>query len=151
MTFLLPVLIMGVGYALCEQVGVLSGAAGSSRGAHHRAWPFMDDQQKALLRARFRSDGGHGSWKRGSDMMKQAAQRAIEMLESMGASYGDARAETVTMEKMVFRNGRLEQGIVRDSAGLGVRAVVGGAWGFRGKFGFRSGQCRCRRAGGLSR
>jgi len=69
-------------------------------------------------------------------MMKQAAQRAIEILESLGVSYGDARAETATMEKMVFRNGRLDQGIVRDTAGLGVRAVVGGAWGFGASTGF---------------
>lgn len=69
-------------------------------------------------------------------MMKKAAQRAVELLESLGVSYGDARAETVTMEKVVFRNGRLEQGIARESAGLGVRAVVGGAWGFGASTGF---------------
>ncbi len=68
--------------------------------------------------------------------MKQAAMKAVEILESLGASYGDARAETVTMERIMFRNGRLEQGILRDSAGLGVRAVVGGAWGYGACTGF---------------
>ncbi len=68
--------------------------------------------------------------------MKKAAQKAVEMLESLGVSYGDARAETVSTERIVFRNCRLEQSVLRDSAGLGIRAVVGGAWGFASCTGF---------------
>jgi TldD protein len=72
-------------------------------------------------------------------MMKQAAKRAVEILESLGVQYGDARAETVSTEKTVFRNGRLEQAILRDSRGLGVRAVVGGFWGSASCTGFDAG------------
>lgn len=69
--------------------------------------------------------------------MKEAAGKAVEVLESLGVSYGDARAETVVWEKLVFRNGRLEQGVLGESAGIGVRALVKGAWGYGSCAGFR--------------
>jgi TldD protein len=55
---------------------------------------------------------------------------AVEAALAAGASYADARAVARRSQAVATKNGRVET--VRDveSEGLGVRVLVGGAWGF---------------------
>ncbi|MBD3370603.1 TldD/PmbA family protein [Candidatus Fermentibacteria bacterium] len=62
--------------------------------------------------------------------MRELAQRAIERLEDLGAEYGDVRLETTNTEYLAFRNGRPREASLQNTEGLGVRAIVGGRWGF---------------------
>src|SRR5256885_11661009 len=55
---------------------------------------------------------------------------AVEAALAAGASYADARALVRRNQTIATKNGRVEA--VRDveSEGIGVRVLVGGAWGF---------------------
>ena len=62
--------------------------------------------------------------------MFDVATAAVEGALAAGAAYADARAVLATSEVLQARNGELE-GLRRgESAGVGVRALVGSAWGF---------------------
>lgn len=69
-------------------------------------------------------------------MMRSGAEKAVEILEALGVQYADARAETVKTERTLFRNRRLEQGLLKDTAGIGIRALVRGTWGYASCAGF---------------
>lgn len=60
----------------------------------------------------------------------ELAHIAVEEAVRLGASFADARFEFRQTEDIVTRNGVLHQATVRTERGLGVRALVRGAWGF---------------------
>src|SRR5687767_15295163 len=47
-----------------------------------------------------------------------------------GASYADARAVSTRRQIVVTKNGHVEDLTDAESEGVGVRVLVGGAWGF---------------------
>ena len=58
------------------------------------------------------------------------AQAAVEGALAAGASYADARFAVVANEGLHARNGVLEGLRQTESAGVGVRALIGSSWGF---------------------
>lgn len=62
--------------------------------------------------------------------MFDEAGAAVEGALAAGASYADARAMVVGTEVLHARNGELETLRRGESAGVGVRALIGSAWGF---------------------
>ena len=63
----------------------------------------------------------------------QLAGRLNELLrfcKRRGASYADARFQETTHEQLVVENGALDTCAVTISAGMGLRVIVDGSWGF---------------------
>jgi TldD protein len=58
------------------------------------------------------------------------AQAAVEGALAAGATYADARFGVNTSESLQARNGVLEGLRQGESAGVGVRALIGSSWGF---------------------
>src|SRR5438132_13758894 len=65
-----------------------------------------------------------------SSAMDDIASAAVEAALNAGARYADARAMTTRTESMAARNGILESLDRTDRAGVGVRALSEGSWGF---------------------
>jgi TldD protein len=59
-----------------------------------------------------------------------AATAAVEAALAAGARYADARVMHRRMESMHARNGEMEDMAQDETAGIGVRALVGSGWGF---------------------
>ncbi|MDT5036850.1 MAG: hypothetical protein QOE03_2035 [Micromonosporaceae bacterium] len=59
-----------------------------------------------------------------------AASAAVEAALAAGARYADARVMHRRTESMTASNGEIEELNFDESAGLGVRALVGSSWGF---------------------
>jgi TldD protein len=59
-----------------------------------------------------------------------AATAAVEAALAAGARYADARVMHRQYESMSARNGEIEELVRNESAGLGVRALIGSSWGF---------------------
>ncbi|MGH9188492.1 MAG: TldD/PmbA family protein [Acidimicrobiales bacterium] len=55
---------------------------------------------------------------------------AVEAALAAGATYADARLVVTSTESLAARNGVLEQLGQGESAGVGVRALLGSSWGF---------------------
>ncbi|MDM7992873.1 MAG: TldD/PmbA family protein [Candidatus Fermentibacter sp.] len=62
--------------------------------------------------------------------MKKLAEFAVAELAASGADYGDVRVEDRALERIAFRNRRLEEAATSSGEGVGVRAIIGGCWGF---------------------
>jgi TldD protein len=62
--------------------------------------------------------------------MFQLAEAAVEGALAAGAAYADARAMVNTTEGLSARDGMLERLSQHESAGVGVRALIGSSWGF---------------------
>jgi len=62
--------------------------------------------------------------------VRDLARRALDTAASRGASYADVRAIELTREDIQVKNGEVGGLDLSDSAGLGVRVLVQGAWGF---------------------
>jgi TldD protein len=62
--------------------------------------------------------------------MKSFAQRAIDIACSGGASYADVRILETREQFIATQNGEIENLLSTESAGMGIRAIVNGAWGF---------------------
>ena len=60
----------------------------------------------------------------------ELAREAVERARSRGADYADARAICVDTESIETKNGALSGLDAATSEGIGVRAMVSGAWGF---------------------
>ena len=58
------------------------------------------------------------------------AEAAVEGALAAGATYADARAMVTATEGLSARNGMLERLSQNESAGVGVRALIGSSWGF---------------------
>src|SRR3954453_23740265 len=61
-----------------------------------------------------------------------AATAAVEAALAAGARYADARVVHSRHESMAARNGDVEDLTQTETAGVGVRALVGSSWGFFG-------------------
>jgi len=64
--------------------------------------------------------------------MQALLDRAVALMRQAGASYGDIRVREDRQEHIAVKNGRPEHITSERSAGLGVRVLVDGAWGFFG-------------------
>ena len=62
--------------------------------------------------------------------MKHITDRALDVARSRGATYADVRIVNLESQTLVVRNGVTEAVTVGESAGLGVRVLADGAWGF---------------------
>jgi TldD protein len=62
--------------------------------------------------------------------MFEFAEAAVEGALAAGARYADARAMITATEGLTARNGMLERLAQNESAGVGVRALIGSSWGF---------------------
>src|SRR5437867_3578149 len=62
--------------------------------------------------------------------MRDIAEFALQAALDAGAAYADVRVQEVDTEEVSVRNGVLETAEAATSAGVGVRVLVDGAWGF---------------------
>ena len=62
--------------------------------------------------------------------MFEYAEAAVQGALDAGATYADARAMVVATEVLSARDGTLERLHRGESAGVGVRALIGSSWGF---------------------
>ncbi len=62
--------------------------------------------------------------------MMDRAKAAVEAALSQGATYADARVNRLRREELVLRNGKLDSASAPEEAGVGVRVLVDGCWGF---------------------
>ncbi len=63
--------------------------------------------------------------------MIELAVASVEAALAAGARYADARVMVVRHETMAARNGVVEDLTQTETAGLGVRALLGSSWGFQ--------------------
>lgn len=64
-------------------------------------------------------------------MEEDFASIAVEHASKLGADYVDARLEDHYNELITVANGRIQRGIINRKCGIGIRALVNGAWGFQ--------------------
>jgi TldD protein len=64
--------------------------------------------------------------------VRDLCERAIEAALVAGAEYADARAVVRREQHVATKNGEVESASDGESEGVGVRVLVGGAWGFAG-------------------
>jgi len=62
--------------------------------------------------------------------MEELTRLAVDAAKEAGASYADARYVCTRQESVATRNGLVEGLTSSESRGVGVRVLVGGAWGF---------------------
>ncbi len=62
--------------------------------------------------------------------MRQLANWAIEAAQSGGASYSDARIMDIRQRDLTTKNGKVGACVEAETMGIGIRAIVHGAWGF---------------------
>ena len=63
-------------------------------------------------------------------MFEDLAERAVETALQSGAQYCDARAESFSSSGFLLENGQVEHVSFKEEAGIGVRVLADGAWGF---------------------
>src|SRR6184192_2814597 len=63
-------------------------------------------------------------------LMRDLCEAAIDVATSSGAEYADARVVLKRDQLVATKNGRVERTSDSESEGIGVRVLVGGAWGF---------------------
>jgi TldD protein len=63
--------------------------------------------------------------------MLELATVAVEAAVAAGVRYADARVMVVRHETMSAKNRAVEELAQRESAGIGVRALIGSSWGFQ--------------------
>jgi TldD protein len=62
--------------------------------------------------------------------MREACAAAVDAALGAGAGYADARAVVRRAQSVATKNGRVETLRDAETEGIGVRVLVGGAWGF---------------------
>src|SRR5947208_4945349 len=62
--------------------------------------------------------------------MRELCAAALDAATAAGAEYADARVVLKRDQLVATKNGRVERISDSDSEGIGVRVLVGGAWGF---------------------
>src|SRR5687768_9785789 len=62
--------------------------------------------------------------------MHDLAEAAVQAAMNAGARYADARVMDMRTESMSARNAVVESLDRQERAGIGVRALIGGSWGF---------------------
>ncbi|MGH2705720.1 MAG: TldD/PmbA family protein [Actinomycetota bacterium] len=66
--------------------------------------------------------------------MRDVAEAALQAALDAGATYADVRVVEIDTEALAVRNGVLETAERSTSAGVGVRVIADGAWGFSSGF-----------------
>jgi TldD protein len=64
--------------------------------------------------------------------VRALAEAAVDAALGAGASYADARAVSMRRQYVITKNGQVDDMSDAESAGIGVRVLVDGAWGFAG-------------------
>src|SRR5205807_173524 len=62
--------------------------------------------------------------------MREVCAAAVDAATAAGAEYADARVVVKRNQLVATKNGRVERLTDSESEGVGVRVLVGGAWGF---------------------
>ena len=62
--------------------------------------------------------------------MRELCAAALDAATAAGAEYADARVVLKRDQLVATKNGRVERISDSESEGIGVRVLVGGAWGF---------------------
>src|SRR6266545_7415854 len=62
--------------------------------------------------------------------MRELCAMAIDTATGAGAEYADARVVLKRNQLVATKNGRVDRLTDSESEGIGVRVLVGGAWGF---------------------
>src|SRR3954452_6522204 len=62
--------------------------------------------------------------------VRELCEHAVAAALGAGASYADARVVVRRSQVVGTRNGRVERLDAQETEGIGVRVLVGGAWGF---------------------
>src|SRR5918992_4082785 len=62
--------------------------------------------------------------------MRELCATAVDTATGAGAEYADARVVLRRNQLVATKNGRVERLTDSESEGIGVRVLVGGAWGF---------------------
>jgi len=65
--------------------------------------------------------------------VKALAEAAVDAAMGAGASYADARAVSLRRQYVITKNSQVDDLSDAESEGVGVRVLVGGAWGFAGE------------------
>ena len=65
--------------------------------------------------------------------MREVCERAVETALAAGAEYADARVVVRRDQFVSTKNGEIDSAADSETEGLGVRVIVGGAWGFAGE------------------
>jgi TldD protein len=61
---------------------------------------------------------------------EDTAELVVKKAEALGATYCEARAETITNETINVEGSVLKSGYDFSTSGVGIRVLAGGAWGF---------------------
>jgi len=64
--------------------------------------------------------------------MREIADLAIDVAVSSGATYADCRVVQRGIQAMTVKGGRFAEVSSLEDEGMGIRAIVDGAWGFAG-------------------
>src|SRR5436853_3069498 len=62
--------------------------------------------------------------------MREVCDAAVAAAVGAGAAYADARLVVRRAQSVAVKNGRVDEIVDVETEGLGVRVLVGGAWGF---------------------
>ena len=65
-------------------------------------------------------------------MSEDLAELALKTVQNLGASYSDVRYVVIDSENLHVKKGIPEEIRKRTFAGIGVRAIAEGSWGFAG-------------------
>ncbi|MEM3393625.1 MAG: DNA gyrase modulator, partial [Candidatus Methanomethylicia archaeon] len=66
--------------------------------------------------------------------MEEVINKALETALANGATYADVRIVEIITENIVTRNAKIRNLVLGRSKGIGVRALVKGAWGFHSTY-----------------
>ncbi|HEU5221801.1 MAG TPA: DNA gyrase modulator, partial [Candidatus Nitrosotalea sp.] len=60
--------------------------------------------------------------------LEDYADKAVKFALDSGSQYCDVRAEVVKASGFVIENGEVENSVLSNDSGLGIRVLVNGAW-----------------------
>ena len=63
-------------------------------------------------------------------LLEDFADKMVQLALQNGIQYCDVRAETIKSDSFLLENGQIEHFSSKFDAGLGIRILAGGAWGF---------------------
>ncbi len=75
--------------------------------------------------------------------MDELLARALETARLKGARYADARLVSTKEQGLAVKNGAVDGLTSSESAGVGVRVLVGQAWGFASSRGLTAAEVLC--------
>ena len=63
-------------------------------------------------------------------ILEDICERAVRIAQELGCSYCDVRAENSIREGISIEDGQIEHSDISKDAGIGIRVLSSGAWGF---------------------